>query len=154
VPSTWDVFNFTAVEAMASGRPVICSTGAGASELIEDGVNGFIFANESPEALASVIERILGCSPQRLIEIGRAGQSTVAGALAPDKIAAVRIEQYKKSIAEFSPRPAESDDWLDLACRPAKADGEADMSFLDHLPLKDIVRYSAQRALRKALGRP
>src|SRR6185437_13681717 len=33
VPSTWDVFNFTAVEAMASGRPVIISNAAGASEL-------------------------------------------------------------------------------------------------------------------------
>ena len=33
VPSTWDVFNFTCIEAMASGRPVICSSGAGASEL-------------------------------------------------------------------------------------------------------------------------
>ena len=38
-----DVFNFTCVEAMASGRPVICSRGAGASGLIEDGVNGFVF---------------------------------------------------------------------------------------------------------------
>lgn len=28
IPSTWDVFNFTVVEAMASGRPAIVSTGA------------------------------------------------------------------------------------------------------------------------------
>ncbi|MFZ0845984.1 MAG: glycosyltransferase family 4 protein [Pseudolabrys sp.] len=154
VPSTWDVFNFTAVEAMASGRPVICSTGAGASELIEDGVNGFIFANGNPEALASTIERVLACSPQRMIEIGRAGQDSVAATLAPEQVAAARIEQYKKCIAEFAPRTAANDDWLDLACRPAEAGNEPDMSFLDHQPLKDILRYSARRALRKALRRP
>ena len=59
VPSTWDVFNFTAVEAMASGRPTIVSTGAGASELIEDGVNGFLFAKEDADALAEAIERVV-----------------------------------------------------------------------------------------------
>ena len=37
VPSTWDVFNFTAVEAMASKTPVICSASAGAAELIVEG---------------------------------------------------------------------------------------------------------------------
>ena len=52
VPSTWDVFNFTAVEAMASGRPAIVSTGAGASELIEDGVNGYLFQAGDADALA------------------------------------------------------------------------------------------------------
>ena len=43
VPSDWDVFNYTAAEAMASGCPVICSEGAGASELIQHGQNGFLF---------------------------------------------------------------------------------------------------------------
>ena len=59
VPSLWDVFNFTAIEAMASGRPTIVSDGAGASELIEDGANGFVFRSGDANALATAIERLI-----------------------------------------------------------------------------------------------
>ena len=31
VPSSWDVFNLTAAEAMSAGRVVVCSSGAGAT---------------------------------------------------------------------------------------------------------------------------
>ena len=73
---------------MASGRPTIVSSGAGASELIEDGVNGFLFAAGDPDGLAEVLEHVLGESPARLAEIGRAGQETVRTALDPKTIAA------------------------------------------------------------------
>lgn len=39
-PTTYDAFGMVALEAMAAGLPVFCSDRAGASELIEDGVNG------------------------------------------------------------------------------------------------------------------
>jgi glycosyltransferase involved in cell wall biosynthesis len=153
VPSSWDTFNFTVIEAMASGRPVICSKGAGASELIEDGVNGFVFEPGNAAALAAAIDQVLSCSPHQLLEIGRAAQNSVNIALEPDRIAATRIHQYKKLIEEFTARPVAGDDWLDLACRPAKSDFDTDMAFLDHQPLKTILRYSGQRALRTALRR-
>jgi len=38
VPSTWDVFNYVCVEAVAQGQVVICSDGAGACSLIINGV--------------------------------------------------------------------------------------------------------------------
>jgi glycosyltransferase involved in cell wall biosynthesis len=41
VPSVWDVFNFTVIEGMASARPTLVSTGAGAADLIEDGATAF-----------------------------------------------------------------------------------------------------------------
>ena len=87
VPSTWDVFNFTAVEAMASGRPTIVSTGAGASELIEDQANGYLFASGDADALAGALDRLLGESPARLAAIGQAAQETVRTLLDPKAIA-------------------------------------------------------------------
>jgi glycosyltransferase involved in cell wall biosynthesis len=153
IPSTWDTFNFTVIEAMASGRPVICSKGAGASELIENGVHGFVFEAGNATSLASAIDQTLNCPRQRLFEIGHAARNLVDSELEPDKIAAKRIQEYKKIIDEFTARPETGDDWLHLACKPAKSDIDTDMSFLDHLPLKSILQYSGQRALRKALGR-
>ena len=91
VPSTWDVFNFTAVEAMASGRPAIVSTGAGASELIKHGVNGFLFASGDADALAATIDQVLNEGRERLAEIGQAGRETVRLTLDPQIVAEQRI---------------------------------------------------------------
>ena len=42
-PSIEDTFNLAVLEAMANRKPCIVSTNAGASEIIKDGQNGFIF---------------------------------------------------------------------------------------------------------------
>ena len=52
-------FGRTIVEAMASGLLVIAANGGAASEIIEDGVNGFLFEVNNPESLAEVIEKVL-----------------------------------------------------------------------------------------------
>ena len=41
-PSNRDTFGYVVVEALASGLPVICSKNAGASTIIEEGVNGYV----------------------------------------------------------------------------------------------------------------
>ena len=49
-PSIEDTFNLAVLEAMAHKKPCIISTNAGASEIITDGENGFIFEmKNSPE---------------------------------------------------------------------------------------------------------
>ena len=42
VPSRIEAFGQTAIEAQACGVPVLCFSGTGVSELIEDGVTGFV----------------------------------------------------------------------------------------------------------------
>ena len=149
VPSTWDVFNFTAVEAMASGRTAIVSTGAGASELIEDGVNGFLFANEDADALARAIRRVVSESPARLAEIGREGRITVRKALDPKTIAAQRVAAYRAAIDAFQERrPVPVRGWLGAVCRPCAAAGN-DMAFLENLPLRALAKHVAGRISRK-----
>lgn len=58
IPSTWDMYNFTCLEYMSVGTPVICSEGAGVSSLIKNGINGFKYASNDPIALASCIEAV------------------------------------------------------------------------------------------------
>jgi glycosyltransferase involved in cell wall biosynthesis len=153
VPSTWDMFNFTTVEAMASGRPTIVSTGAGSSELIEDGVNGYLFANESTDELASAIERVLGEKPTRLAEIGRQARDTICAALNPTAIVAQRMTAYRATIKAFSTRqPAPVGGWLGAACRPSEMFGN-DMAFLENLPLRMVGKHVVSRIYRRVRNR-
>ena len=95
VPSEWDVFNLTAAEAMASGRPTIVSKGAGASELIVEGENGFLFESASAESLAAAIERAMSIAFARQAQIGASARDTVRRELDPANIARARLAAYE-----------------------------------------------------------
>lgn len=149
VPSTWDMFNFTIVEAMASGRPAIVSTGAGASELIEDGVNGYLFANGDSEALAGTIERVMRENSSRLADIGREARDTVRTALDPKSIAAKRLAAYLAAIDASQARsPSPVGGWLGAACRPSEAAAK-DMIFLENFPFRALAQHVGGRLLRR-----
>jgi glycosyltransferase involved in cell wall biosynthesis len=54
-PSVTEGFGLEVLEAMAHGRPVIVSDGCGASELVDEGKNGFIFEKRDTKKLAELI---------------------------------------------------------------------------------------------------
>lgn len=58
LPSLCDGFGFVVTEALNFGLPVICSDNVGASELIDVGVNGFIFEAGNSEELKCLISDI------------------------------------------------------------------------------------------------
>jgi hypothetical protein len=149
VPSTWDVFNFTAIEAMSSGRPTIVSDGAGASELIEDGVNGFVFEAGNATALASAIERTLTEPPSRLVEIGRAAQETITAACDPRIIALQRVAAYESTITDFRSSDRKHSLWLDDICSPRQASNDRQLAFLDGQPLRLIAAFLLRRLRMK-----
>lgn len=74
LPSTADGFPLSLLEAMASDTPVIgCRAGGGISELIKDGVNGFLFSKDNDYELANKINILLTNNTlrQRLIKAGK-----------------------------------------------------------------------------------
>ena len=83
VPSLWDVYNLTAVEAMRQGAVVVCSTGAGAVDLMEDGVNGFTFPAGDASALAATLGRVRALSDDEREGLSTAARATVVDLLAP-----------------------------------------------------------------------
>jgi glycosyltransferase involved in cell wall biosynthesis len=154
VPSKWDVFNFTAVEAMTSGRPTIISTGAGASELIEDRQNGYLFASGNADALAAAIDRLLCENPTRLEAIGQAARETIRRVLDPETISEQRIAAYRFAIESFGwQRPSAAARWLGEICRPTEPMPEREMAFLDHLPLRAIAAHVLGRSRDKVIAR-
>jgi len=51
LPSIEDGFGMVIAEAMASGLPIICTTNTGGSELVQDGIEGFVVTIRDVEAL-------------------------------------------------------------------------------------------------------
>lgn len=73
LPSVVEGFGLAAVEGWLYGRPVLVSRGAGVSELVEDGVNGYAFDAGDADALAGRM-RLLADDASLATELGRAGR--------------------------------------------------------------------------------
>ena len=64
LPSEWyENGPYSAMEAMAVGKPLIVSDNGGLPELVEDGKNGYVYsAKEGASALAGCIDKIMNLS--------------------------------------------------------------------------------------------
>jgi len=151
IPSTWDVFNFTVIEAMASGRPVVCSDRAGAAELIEEGVTGFVYDGSSAQALAAALRRALALSPEESIKMGSAAQAQIASLLDPDLIAKQRIVAYKRAV-DNKQIEGSAPDWLVQVAKP-RHHGPEKYYFLNNLPLRPLVNHIGRRVVSKLKGK-
>jgi glycogen(starch) synthase len=70
VPSRWENFPYTCIEAMASGVAVIASPTGGMKEMIEDGVTGWVAASQDSAALAQAVRKALATGPEALAAAG------------------------------------------------------------------------------------
>lgn len=59
LPSRWDGWGMVVNEALAMGVPVIVSDRSGAMDLIQHGINGFIFRSEDVEDLRQALRQFL-----------------------------------------------------------------------------------------------
>lgn len=58
LPSLYDGFGMVVPQAMACGLPIIVSSNVGASDIVEDGINGLIFKNRDIEALKNMMLKV------------------------------------------------------------------------------------------------
>jgi glycosyltransferase involved in cell wall biosynthesis len=70
VPSRWENFPNTCVEAMCSGLPVIASREGGMAEMIEDGQTGWLANKPGNEGLVEALRRALETPPAKIAEMG------------------------------------------------------------------------------------
>jgi glycogen synthase len=79
VPSRWENFPNTCIEAMSSGLPVLASPTGGMAEMLEDGVTGWIAASQSAGDLAAGLRRALATPAEQCAAMGRAAAESIRG---------------------------------------------------------------------------
>ncbi len=97
LPSRWENFPYTCLEAMAAGRVVIGSAAGGMSDMITDGVDGFLIQPRQPATLAAKINEVLSLSEQ-FVAVGAKARARVLSAYSHDAILPQQIAAYEKAI--------------------------------------------------------
>lgn len=96
LPTLYDPFPNVALEAMASGLPIITSFKSGAAELISQGNNGFVCDALDTQKLAQHMAQLLSREQQEAF--GKAARETVSG-MSLDSMGAQLLALYKTLLA-------------------------------------------------------
>ncbi len=76
LPSVSETFGLVILEAWAAGTPVVSSQTSGATALVEDGENGWLFDLAHPEEFHAAVGAILA-NPAGAAELGETGRRRV-----------------------------------------------------------------------------
>jgi glycogen(starch) synthase len=93
VPSRFESFSYTALEAMACGRPLVAARTGGLPEVVRDGEDGLLFAPENPAALAAAVTGLL-CDPAARRRLGAAARARVVATFAARVVAERMARRY------------------------------------------------------------
>ena len=85
LPSLWEGFGLTLVEAMSAGKPVVATRVDAIPEVVADGETGILVPPAEHEALAEAIMALLA-NPDRAAMMGRAGQRRVSEMFSVDRM--------------------------------------------------------------------
>lgn len=105
VPSFSEGLPVVVMEALALGRPVICSAIAGIPEAVLPGVTGWLVPASSIEALTRAMREALEAPSARLEEMGRAGAALVAERHDTQREAGRLMELFKKTVGGQAAKP-------------------------------------------------
>jgi len=76
MPSIEESFGVAALEASATGLPVVASRVGGVPEVIEDNITGLLVESKNVEELTAMLDKLIG-DPRLRLEMGRAGRKFV-----------------------------------------------------------------------------
>lgn len=76
LPTLEDTWGMVVLEAMAFGKPVLCSKWAGAAEMVVEGENGYVFDPHDPAKLAETMRRFID-NPDLIVSMGHKSQQLI-----------------------------------------------------------------------------
>jgi glycosyltransferase involved in cell wall biosynthesis len=103
LPSRYDNFPYSGLEAMAAGRPLVCTDRTGVAELVRGTRAGQVVAADDPVALADALRPFL-LESARAGRAGAAARAIVESQCAPDHIADRRVACYRHAIELWAAR--------------------------------------------------
>ena len=77
LPTLEDTWGVVVLEAMLFGKPILCSSGAGASELIVNGENGYVFEPQDSSSLAKLMRQLID-DPQLIERMGEKSKQSIS----------------------------------------------------------------------------
>jgi glycosyltransferase involved in cell wall biosynthesis len=99
VPSRFENFPYTCLEAMSCGRAVVASRAGGLPEVISDGNDGLLVAPENPAELAEAVSRVLLDESLRL-RLGDAARARVRTSFTARIVAQRMSELYAAAASD------------------------------------------------------
>jgi glycosyltransferase involved in cell wall biosynthesis len=82
------------MEYMAAGKPVVVTNGGGSSELVVEGVTGFLVPTSNPRAVAEKLELLLGDS-EKAKQMGAAGRRRLESQFSLEELAERNLRMYR-----------------------------------------------------------
>ncbi|MDQ7830066.1 MAG: glycosyltransferase [Armatimonadota bacterium] len=98
LPSRWEGLPLAVLEAMALGKPVVCSRLPTLQEILDDGRAGVLVPPGDPWALADVLVE-LADDPTRRAALGRAARDRVLEAYTVDRMVVRTLGVYRRALA-------------------------------------------------------
>jgi glycosyltransferase involved in cell wall biosynthesis len=102
LPSVWEVLPIAVLEAMSSGKPVICTDAGGDREMVRDGVNGYVVPMRDSRALAEKVNLALADADMRS-RMGEASRRIAEEEFDWKLIAAQTKRVYEELLKERNP---------------------------------------------------
>jgi glycosyltransferase involved in cell wall biosynthesis len=99
VPSYYETFCISAVEAMLYGKPVVASSGTALEEIVEDGVTGILVPPGDDSALAKALLKLLN-DDELARRMGEVGRGKVLREYHPSFVAQKTLKFYEEIFAK------------------------------------------------------
>src|SRR5205823_331653 len=105
--ATDEPFGLAVVEAMASGRPIVAGRGGGVLEIIRDGVDGLLVAQDDAAEIGAAIESVL-TEPSRAAQLVASARERVQECFTPERQSAQMLHVYQSVVSARANGPADS----------------------------------------------